>query len=116
MIEILDDTSDETRNREGWCVEKSNSESHPRRDPLGVPQPTPGRMSLEHRDQSKDDRRGKHKDRALLGKAAVACPSGQQRGHSMQESGPTKQPGEIEPHIGSWGGERGAGDRIRFIV
>jgi hypothetical protein len=88
VIDVLNDTSDETREREAGRIEKSDSESHPRRDPLGVPQPTPGRMSLERRDQGEDGRGGKHKDRAVLWKAAVTCSSGQQSGHGGNDRDP----------------------------
>jgi hypothetical protein len=51
MVDVLNDTSDETSERKRRCIEKSDGESHSRRDPLGVPQSMFRGMRLERRDQ-----------------------------------------------------------------
>ena len=51
MVDVLNDTSDETSERKRRSIEKSDGESHSRRDPLGVPQSMSRGMRLERGDQ-----------------------------------------------------------------
>jgi len=51
MVDVLNDTSDETSERKRRSIEKSDSESHSGRDPLGVPRSMSGGMRLERGDQ-----------------------------------------------------------------
>jgi hypothetical protein len=52
MVDVLNDTSNETSDRKRRSIEKSDGESHSRRDPFGVPRSLSGGMRLERRDQN----------------------------------------------------------------
>lgn len=51
VVDVLNDTSDETSDRKRRSIEKSDGESHSRRDPLGVPRSLSGGMRFECGDQ-----------------------------------------------------------------
>ena len=80
MVDVLNDPSDETSERERRRIEKSDSESHSGRNPRGIPQPMSGGMRLECGDYGEQNRKGEHEDCAFLREATVTCTSGQQ-GH-----------------------------------
>ena len=76
MVDMLNDTSDETCERKGRSIEKPDGERYPRRNPRGVPQPMSGGIRLERRDQGEQNREKDHENCALLREATITCISG----------------------------------------
>jgi len=76
MVDVLNDTSDETSERKRRSIEESDGESHSRRDPLGVPRSMSRGMRLECGDQDEQNRKEGHKTCAFFWEATVTCTSG----------------------------------------
>lgn|SRR6267142_6664947 len=116
MVDVLNDPSDETSERERRRIEKSDGESYSGRNPRGVPQPMSRGMRLERRDSGKQNRKGEHENCAFLREATVTCTSGQQGRQRPLNPRLTKQPCEAEPNVGHRCGKCGTGDFIRPVV
>ena len=116
MVDVLNDPSDETSQRERRRIEKSDGESHSGRNPRGVPQPMSGGMRLERGDYGEQNRKGEHENCAFLREATVTCMSGQQGRQRSLNTRLTEQPCEAEPNVGHRCGKCGAGDCICPVV